>query len=233
MGHHPKGRIRKPTKVHNLKIHNLIETLRSAELDASLFVLEDLFEIKVNKKYLDGKGEELINQVFSSLGGKGHPILLETLKFDFRINRFLFLYDDEVNFNRYRLSTLKTDIYEVFSYQWVDSHKRLCRTYERECLKTGLLERIWFGPPLASKVFGKGETPGELTGSGSPGWKLNAYNDAQYDLISRLHGFKLIRISGYENIMTGGSLKKINDLLLNPKEENQKAIANWLLRKLE
>ncbi len=202
-------------------------------MDAEAFQLEDPCEIKVNPKYLEGKGEELLQQVFENLGGKGLAVRLDSLKFDFRINRFLFLYDDEVHFNRYRLNTFKSDIYDVFSYYWLDSHRRLCRTYERECLKAGLFERIWKGPPLASKIFGRGEFPGELTGNGSPGWKLNAYNDAQYDLISRLHGYKLIRISVYENLMTGGSLKKINDLLLNPKEENHKVISNWLLRKME
>jgi aryl-phospho-beta-D-glucosidase BglC (GH1 family) len=114
----------------------------------------------------------------------------------------------------------------------VDSYKRLCRNFERECLKAGLQDRIWNGPPIASKIFGKSEEYGDLSGNGSAGWKLNAYNDVQYDLITRLHGFKLVRIPVYENLMTGGSLKKIDDLLLNPKEENQKILVNWISRKL-
>ncbi len=219
--------------MHKLKVQNLIEILRGADLDPEAFQIEDPCEIIVNPKYLEGKGLGLLQQAFENLGGIGEAVRLDSLKFDFRINRFLFLFDDEIHFNRYRLSTFKSDIYNIFSYFWLNSHRRLCRTYERECLKAGLFERIWTGPPLASKIFGRGEAPGELTGNGSPGWKLNAYNDAQYDLISRLHGFKLIRISVYENLMTGGSLKKINDILLNPKEENHKAISGWLLRKME
>lgn len=214
--------------MHSLKVNNLIQILREATVD-----LEEFFLIKVNNEFLKGKGEALLAEAFASLGGKGQPILLDNLKFDFKINRFLFLYDDEVHFNRYRLTTLKTDIYGVFSFYWSEAYKRQCRTFEKECLKVGLQERIWNGPPIAAKVFGIGEEVGELTGNGSPGWKLNAYNDAQYDLLSRLHGYKLIRISVYENIMTGGSLKQIDGLLLNPKEDNQKAITNWLLRKME
>lgn len=214
--------------MHNLKVNNLIQILREEAVD-----LEESFYIDVNKEFLKGKGEALLDEVFTDLGGKGKPILLDNLKFDFKINRFLFLYDDEVHFNRYRLKTLKTEMYTVFSFYWSEAYKRQCRTFEKECLKMGLQERIWNGPPIASKVFGSAEEAGELTGNGSPGWKLNAYNDAQYDLLSRLHGYKLIRISVYENIMTGGSLKQIDALLLNPKEDNQKAITNWLMRKME
>lgn len=87
-------------------------------------------------------------------------------------------------------------------------------------------------PPIAERIFGKSEAIGELTGNGSAGWKLNAYNDAQYDLLSRLHGYKLIRIPMYENLMIGGSLKKIDDLLLHPSESHRDAIVAWLNRKL-
>lgn len=115
----------------------------------------------------------------------------------------------------------------------MDGYKRLCRNHERDCLKTGLQERIWNGPPIAAKTFGKSEEPGDLSGNGSAGWKLNAYNDVQYDLVSRLHGFKLLRVPVYENIMIGGSLKKIDDLLLHPKEEYRAGIRNWFLRKIQ
>jgi hypothetical protein len=214
--------------VRSLKVNNLIQILQEAGVD-----LEEFFLIEVNNEFLKGKGEALLAEVFVSLGGKGEPVLLNNLKFDFKINRFLFLYDDEVHFNRYRLKTFKTKMYDIFSFYFLEAYKRQCRTFERECLKVGLQERIWNGPPIAAKVFGKGEEAGDLTANGSPGWKLNAYNDAQYDLLSSLHGYKLIRISVYENIMTGGSLKQIDGLLLKPKEENQKAITNWLLRKME
>lgn len=214
--------------MRHLKINSLLEILKTTDL-----FIEEEHTLEVNHGYLQGKGEELLLQVFESLGGKGSPPVLERLKFDLKINRFLLIYDDEVHFNRYRLNTLKSDLYETFSFGWTETYKRLCRNYEKECLKTGLQDRIWNGPPLASKVFGKSETAGDLSGNGSAGWKLNAYNDAQYDLLTRLHGFKMIRISMYENLMVGGSLRKLDDLLLHPNEVTQLGIKNWLLRKLE
>ncbi|SMD45101.1 hypothetical protein SAMN00777080_3743 [Aquiflexum balticum DSM 16537] len=213
--------------MHQIKVQHLITILRLSDLP-----VEADFNLEVNPSYLNGKGETLLKAVFEDLKGKGRMPILERLKIDFKINRFLFVYDDAVHFNRYRLSTLKSELYSTFSYPWVDSYKRLCRNFERECLKAGLQDRIWNGPPIASKVFGKSEEYGDLSGNGSAGWKLNAYNDVQYDLITRLHGFKLVRIPVYENLMTGGSLKKIDDLLLNPKEENQQMLLNWISRKL-
>nr|WP_262918689.1 hypothetical protein [Belliella filtrata] len=196
--------------------------------------IEELFSLTVNPAYVKGKGEEILHETLQLIGGNvKHLPLLEHLKFDFKIKRNLFVYDDQVHFNRYRLSTFKSSLYESFSYNWIEGYKRMCRTFEKECLKSGLQSRVWEGPPIASRLFGKAEEAGDLSGNGSSGWKLNAYNDAQYDLVSRLHGYKLIRIPLYENLMIGGSLKKIDDLLLNPKEASFQAIHNWLIRKMD
>lgn len=213
--------------MQQVKVNKLSEIIRSIEVP-----LEINFSLEVNKNFLKGKGEDLLGEVFRELGGTGSPPILEKLKFDFKINRTVFLYDDEVHFNRYRLTSIKSAIYDHFSYPWRDTYLRLCRTFEKECLKAGSQERIWNGPPLAPKVFGKSEEFGELSGNGSSGWKLNAYNDAQYDLMSRLHGYKLIRIPMYENLMIGGSLRKIDDLLIKPSEQMEQGIKNWFLRKL-
>jgi hypothetical protein len=213
--------------MHQLKVENLFRILKDSDIPIELN-----HQLEVNPNYLKGKGESLLNGILSDLGGSGQVPVLEKLKFDFKVNRHVFIYDDEVHFNRYRLSTLKSSVYEIFSFPWAESYLRLCRTYEKECLKTGLQERIWNGPPISGKIFGKSEEPGDLSGKGSSGWKLNAYNDTQYDIVSRLHGFKLIRIPLYENLMIGGSLKKIDDLLLHPKEEYQSGIINWFSRKI-
>jgi len=213
--------------MHHLKVNYLLEIIKSTDLP-----VETDFTLDVNHHYLKGKGEELLDEVFLDLGGKGATPLLERLKFDFKINRFVFIYDDEVHFNRYRLISLKCSIYDAFSFPWRDAYLRLCRNFERECQKAGSQERIWNGPPLASKVFGKSGDYGDLNGSGSSGWKLNAYNDAQYDLLSRLHGYRLIRIPMYENLMIGGSLRKIDDLLIRPAESFELGIKNWFQRKL-
>lgn len=213
--------------MHSIKIKALLNILDSGEVPFEL-----AFSLPVNKRLMDAKAEQLLLEAYQVLGGIGEPVYLPQLKFDFKIGRFLFLYDEESHFNRYRLKSFSTEIYQTFTFSWVDAYKRLCRTYERDCLKVGMQERVWEGPPIAKRCFGNPEEAGDLTGNGATGWKLNAYNDAQYDLITRLSGYKMVRLPMYENLMVSGSLKSINQLLLSPKETYYPAIINWINRKL-
>ena len=191
------------------------------------------FELDVNPKFLDKKGEDWLKEIYEDLGGQGNLPLLNKLKFDFKVNRCLFLYDDELHFNRYRLITFRSEFYSEMNLPFYEAQKRLCRAYEKDCLKAGLQIRVWNGVPLAKHCFGDASEPGDFFGNGATGWKLTAYNDAQIDLQSRIHGYKLIRLNPYETLMTGGSLKRLDHLLVNPKEEQRKMLLNWLLRKIQ
>ena len=189
-------------------------------------------ELELVPKYLDEKGKGWLKEILSELMGNGSFPLLEKLKFDFKIGRQLILWDDELHFHRYRLITLKSSLYEELNFPFLESYKRLCRTYEKEALKSGMPQRIWNGPAVATSIFGPASEPGDFSGNGASGWKLLAYNSAQIDLQTRIHGYKLIRLNPYETIMTGGSLKRLDQLLINPKEEQRTVIYNWLMRKL-
>lgn len=213
--------------MHHIKVQSLLRTLDFCDIR-----YEPDFSLEVSERLFDTKSRAWLQTCYEQLGGKEAPIHLSSLRFDFGIDRHLLLFDDAVHFNRYRLMTLKNELYQVFTYPWAPAYERLCRQHERSCLQSGLQDRIWNGPPLASKCFGASEESGDLSGNGSAGWKLNAYNDWQYDLISRLHGFKLVRIPVYETIMTAGSLKKIDQLLLNPNQGTMETIGKWLSRKL-
>src|SRR5690606_24143635 len=98
--------------------------------------------------------------------------------------------------------------------------------------EVGMQGSIWSGPPIASTCFGAPEEAGDLGGDGALGWKLNAYNDVQYDVITRLSGYKMVRLPMYENLMVSGSLESIKQLLMSPKGETRSAIVNWITRKL-
>lgn len=189
-------------------------------------------ELEIVPKYLDEKGKKWLTEIFQDLNGQGSLPLLEKLKLDFKIGRHFILWDDEVHFHRYRLASLRSDLYSEMSFSFVEAYKRLCRSYEKEAQKSGMHPRIWNGPPIAQTLFGKASEPGDLTGNGASGWKLLAYNDAQIDLQTRIHGYKLIRLCPYETIMTGGSLKRLDQLLVNPKEEQRAVIYTWLMRKM-
>jgi hypothetical protein len=189
-------------------------------------------DFEVQPRYLDARCKSWLSTVLEDLGGKGSFPLFEKVPVDFKFGRTLILWDEELVFNRYRGITFRSELYEEFQFSFLEGHKRLCRTYEKEALKTGMQQRIWEGPPLATRVFGQPSEPGDFHGVGATGWKLLAYNHLQVDLLTRIHGYKLIRLSPYETIMTGGSLKRLDQLLINPKEEQRSMLFAWLMRKL-
>ncbi|TFV97818.1 hypothetical protein E4S40_04040 [Algoriphagus kandeliae] len=194
---------------------------------------ESEVDLPIMPHYLDEKGKSWLAEIFSDLGGEGSIPLFEKIKLDFKINRHLILWDTEVHFNRYRLTTLRSDLYSENNFSFVDAYKRLCRTYEKEAIKAGLQMRIWNGPPIANRLFGNSNEPGDFSGNGASGWKLQAYNDSQIDFLTRIHGYKLIRLCPFETLMTGGSLKRLDQILINPKEEQREMIFNWLMRKIQ
>lgn len=214
--------------MYQQKISQIIHALDSLEVD---FELD--YNVPVKHRLLEGKGRELLHEAYNELCGKGEIPTLRSLKIPVKVGKHLLLYDDPNHFNRYRLSTLKTSLYQVFNFSWHAGYLRMCRSHERECLLSGLQDRVWNGPPIASSCFGHAEEAGDLSGNGAPGWKLNAYNDLQYDLISRLHGYRLLRIPAYENLMIGGQLQRIDKLLLQPNPDLLKSIGSWLIRKME
>ena len=189
-------------------------------------------EFEVQPQYLDARVKGWLSHGLEELGGKGSFPLFEKIQIDFKIGRTLILWDDELVFNRYRGITFRSEMYEEFQFPFLEGHKRLCRSYEKEALKAGMQQRIWEGPPLATRIFGQPSEPGDFHGVGAIGWKLLAYNHLQVDLLSRIHGYKLIRLSPYETIMTAGSLKRLDQLLINPKEEQRSMLYGWLMRKL-
>lgn len=189
-------------------------------------------QLEVQSRYLDARCKSWLSALLNELGGNGTLPLLEKFKVDFKFGRTVILWDDEVTFNRYRGASLRSSLYDEFQYSFVEGHKRLCRTFEKEALKVGMAQRIWEGSPLATRIFGSPSDPGDFYGVGATGWKLTAYNHFQIDLLTRIHGYKLIRLSPYETIMTGGSLKRLDQLLINPKVEQRSMLFGWLVRKI-
>jgi hypothetical protein len=212
----------------NLMTRQLNSILSEQEVD-----FERNYELEIKDNFLDNKGWLWLKEIYEEMGGKEDLPLLKKLTFDFKIKRNIILYDDELSFNRYRLSTFRSEMYSEMTFDFCEAQKRLCRSFEKECLKVGMQERIWTGAPVAKFRFGEASEPGDFSGNGSSGWKLQAYNNVQIDIQSRLHGYKLIRLSPFETLMTGGSLKRLDQLLINPKEEQRQIIFNWLMRKIE
>lgn len=205
----------------------------SSILQEGTVAVEQAVYVPIVSRYLKEKEKGYLNSLVEELGGEGPGPLVQKVTFDFRIDRQCILWDSPLKFNRYRLSTFRSQVYTTFDFSFVSTYKRLCRSKESEALKSGLHQQAWEGSALAKKIFGEADAPGDFYKKGAPGWKFQAYTDAQYDLLARIHGYKLIRLCPYETLMTGGSLKQLGQLLIRPTEDQRAAIFSYIQRKLQ
>ena len=135
-----------------------------------------------------------IENVYKRLGGIQKEVPLTPGDYDISTKEALIELDEENHFNRYRLITLESDVYN--NIQGVDStqYKKFCRTRESQCLKFG-----GYWTSSSSEIqFGVSDPNGEFTTNGSARWKQRAFYDFLKDVYSLETGRKLIRIPIYE-----------------------------------
>jgi hypothetical protein len=140
--------------------------------------------------------------------------------------------DDHNHFNRYRRTTLQAESYDKLAFFPVDSYKNYCRKFEAECLKSGMTPNNWHSPK-ADRLFGAAGAIGDLSRNGATLWKLRAFEDYLKDLHAMIFPeFALMRVAVWEELLLGGKLTRLQDLLLSPTESEATAILNSFQRKL-
>lgn len=182
-------------------------------------------------KILETNLAESIVEVYKALGGRTDPTSLESSSFDLQTSRFTLQLDEALHFNRYRLITLKSSIYDNLYGIDVEKYRMYCRKYEKECLKSGASKPFWSNK-LAIQHFGHPEDFGDLSGNGAPGWKLLAFQEFLKDAFALQNNIKLMRIPIWEEIMFNKQLQKLKDLLLSPGQREAEVILNLIDRKL-
>ena len=71
--------------------------------------------------------------------------------------------DEELHFNRYRLITLNSSIYNSYRYFSIGKYKEYCRLYENKCLSFGKYGNKWMSNS-SEKFFLKSNDYGVLEG---------------------------------------------------------------------
>lgn len=139
--------------------------------------------------------------------------------------------DDALHLNRYRAQTLQSSFYQEQEMQWVETYRRLCRSAERDCLKDGSKVGVWSNPE-AEKHFGAAQEAGDFFGTGSPGWRLNAFRDFLADIYLNQGTQTFKRISIYDRLMVQGKLLPLQQLLQSRSGANQPYLFKYLARQL-
>lgn len=150
-----------------------------------------------------------IQNIYNNLGGKLDPLPLRYGPWDISTQNFILELDEERHFNRYRLLTLDSKIYDNLSLFSVSNYKSYCINKEDKCKKTASWGKNWKNNST-EKMFPISDINGNLENNGSSRWRQRAYYDFLKDFTSKIKSIPIYRISIYD-IFNG---KSVNDLLI-------------------
>lgn len=136
----------------------------------------------------------VITDMYRALGGKQDEVPLNIGKYDIECKDFIIEFDEENHFNRYRLKTLSSPIYEDWCNFTVTDYQQYCTKYEDKCRTYG---KFW-QTNSSDKQYGISSPCGSLDGIGSSRWKQRAFYDFVKDVYSTAINTPIIRISIYD-----------------------------------
>lgn len=163
--------------------------------------------------------DEILN-VYRRLGGILPVVPCNLKKGDIVLPDIIVELDEEQHFNRYRLLTLESPLYNELKRFPLDEYKSYCKEHERACRTDG---RFWTSKPCEMQ-FGKAGERGVLDGMGAPRWKQRAFYDFLKDLSGLIIGTQYIRVSIYDKVQTSDLVKTVDYVIRNREQEGIQAI---------
>ncbi|MEQ8809399.1 MAG: hypothetical protein RIE59_10055 [Imperialibacter sp.] len=139
--------------------------------------------------------------------------------------------NDELAYNRYTAVCLRAPFYSDIHGLNVEASLRYCRQFEVGCKKVGLIAGVWSNP-ISNMHFGEASDPGDFFGNGSSGWKMLAFQHLLRDMLARLDGYEVLHFSIYDQIMSGGKLLTVGELMKSPSGEHYASFVKYLRRRL-
>ncbi|MFN8277498.1 MAG: hypothetical protein U0T84_08450 [Chitinophagales bacterium] len=135
--------------------------------------------------------------IYKKLGGQLTEVPIRYGPWDIATRDFIIELDEERHFNRYRLLTLQSKLYDNNPSFSVKDYRSWCADREPECLKSASFGGYWKNN-ASEKMFLPGEPNGSLKNNGSSRWRQRAYYDFLKDLSAKITDIPVIRISTYE-----------------------------------
>ena len=150
-------------------------------------------------EFINSNLSEEINKVYMSLGGVLPLYPFAYRGYDIKCKNFILELDEEQHFNRYRLITFNSIIYNKHNYFDLSAYKKYCNVYEKNCLIKASNRKYW-STSTSDKQFGKSSEIGQFKGNGSSRWRQRAFYDYLRDCNNFISNYKLIRVSIWEVI---------------------------------
>lgn len=168
-----------------------------------------------------------VERVYSALGGTSEQIPINYGSWDISLKDFCIEFDEERHFNRYRLETLASSIYNDFPFFSVSNYKEYCLTKEEQCLRAASWGNNW-KTNSSDKHFVASGDYGDLSENGSSRWRQRAFYDFIKDLNSVIRKVPVLRISIYDTY--NGST--VNEMLIKKDVRNLKAFLKDLRKNI-
>ncbi len=173
--------------------------------------------------FLQSEFYEEIYRVYKSLGGLLDEPPFNVGDWDINLEKVIIECDEENHFNRYRLKTLESPIYNSDINFNIQKYKKYCKGYEKKCRTDGQ----YGSSPSSQKQFGECELDKDMTASDYSRWKQRAFYDYLRDVYSKITGIPVIRISIYDDfkynavrqLLDEANTAKIRDLVRSRVEE--------------
>ncbi len=159
-----------------------------------------------------------MKSMYKELGGTQEDPPLTFGPWDISTPEFIIELDEENHFNRYRLQTLNSNIYQMINGFRLDEYMRFCTLYESGCRKHG---GFWKNNS-SEKLFVKSDDNGCLDGAGSSRWRQRAFYDFLRDVTGLIKEIPVIRLSIYQTFKG----RKVYDII----ESKDKAMILDLVR---
>ena len=164
-------------------------------------------------------------KIYKNLGGVLSEIPVKAGPYDIDTREFIIELDEENHFNRYRLATLDSVIYQENKNLDVAKYKTFCRQYEANCCTHG----GYWGNSSTQKMFGVSPVDGDFGIDAPSRWKQRAFYDYIKDVTSIVLDVPILRISIYDlykgytiDSLIKGSYKKALIGYINERLENLK-----------
>lgn len=170
-------------------------------------------ENPINQDIIYSEIQDQIFKVYKNLGGIEQEYSYRG-RCDIVSNEYIIELDEERHFNEYRLTTLKSPLYNELKKFPIKEYMNYCNDYKDRCLNAGAHGGYWSNNRCEA-MFGIAQTEGDLSGNGSPRWKQRAFYDFVKDVSYLVTNIHVVRLSIYDIVDYQTCKFKLGDLLEN------------------
>ena len=157
--------------------------------------------------------EPHVMKVYKSLGGLESLPKVSPGAWDLILDCGVVELDEELHFNRYRLQTLQSPLYDRLHNFPTSVYSAFSMQFEAACFSSGKFGGKWTNAS-AEVQFGFADSRPCVHTMMSPRWKQRAFYDFINDLTPMVLRFNLSRISVWDSVVFSNMKRSVRDVLM-------------------